>query len=215
MIDIRYYDSDDFKKIVSYNFDIAKSLYEQYIDQADGEQAFSKEKKFVPKDVEIYCPMFNIKTNSGCIYSALKDGDINTLINILKYTCVGSIEVVYRHYNLNLFGKKKIIRLLDTIYKYGVHVYTTDSTTEDFLYKCKYRCPSYSISWNPDIENLPFNDDHRQTLRDILSDNDDDDDDNLSDPDSIEHQVTDLTNNNISDHMNWSNMDMWDANDNW
>ena len=115
MIDIRYYDSDDFKKIVSYNFDIAKSLYEQYIDQADGEQAFSKEKKFVPKDVEIYCPMFNIKTNSGCIYSALKDGDINTLINILKYTCVGSIEVVYRHYNLNLFGKKKIIRLLDTI----------------------------------------------------------------------------------------------------
>lgn len=138
-INILYYNYKEFEKIVNYNIEIAKSLYEKYID-------ICEEIGKVPNDIEIYLSLFNLKLGNRSICNAVSSGERQKIETVLKFTDIKDIKIEYRHYRYLLNNNDlEIISLLDLIYEHGIHIWTDDAVTEKLLMKCNHRNPNRSI----------------------------------------------------------------------
>jgi len=147
-INIGFYNSEKFKGIVDVDKDSAKSLYEKYI-------IYCSHNDKIPDDIKLYLPLFDLRLSEQFVYIAFASGDPEVLKDILQYTDIKDIEIVYRHFLGNSFYKSPeslIVSLLDVIYEHGIHVWTHDGTTEKLLKQCNHRNPNKSL-WSSASDN--------------------------------------------------------------
>jgi len=61
----RYYDSEEFKKVVAVDMNFAKSVYERYVQKCKGNRHF-------PHNMNQYLPLFNLHLDEDYIYLAFE-----------------------------------------------------------------------------------------------------------------------------------------------
>lgn len=146
----KYYDSDEFKKVVAVDIDFAKDVYGRYIEKCKSGDHF-------PADLDQYLPLFKLHLDEHYIYLAFGLCEVDILKNILLYTNMEDIEIVYRHYDHLLSDKERVIQLLDTLYETGIHVWTHDGTTSKLLKQCSHRNQQLSL-WKSPSDTDDFDD---------------------------------------------------------